>query len=196
MTSAADQGAAPCWIVVSSDGKFLYAANTGTDSIGVFSLADPLHPAQVQEFKLAGPFAPPGITGRQTAAFQIALDPSGKSLYVVTQDTAGTRDFQQGNALHALSVAANGTLRESNAVVMFSATDVPAAARLQGVAVVAGRVHGGDDDSDESKRSGRHDSLVSEFERAPLSPFSATSIGQDGSDSDSSLFNLLDRAGG
>jgi hypothetical protein len=55
----------------------------------------------------------------------------------VTQDTAAGRDFQQGNALHALTVARDGTLSESNPPVTFSASEVPAAARLQGVAVVA-----------------------------------------------------------
>src|SRR5262249_43271101 len=45
-------GAAPCWCVVSADGRTLYVANTATDSIGVFSLADPLHPVQVQEILL------------------------------------------------------------------------------------------------------------------------------------------------
>src|SRR5258706_15763429 len=139
VTSVADQGAGPCWLTVSADGKYLYASNTGTDSIGVFSLADPLHPVQIQDFKLAGPFAPPGVTGRQTASFEIAIDSSGKSLYAVTQDTAATRDFQQGNAVHALTVASDGTLSESNAPVTFAPEDVPAAARLQGVAIVAGR---------------------------------------------------------
>jgi len=138
VTSVADQGAAPCWVTVSADGKYLYASNTGTDSIGVFSLADPLHPVQIQEFKLAGPYAPPGVTSSQTASFEIALDPTGRSLYVDTQDTAATRDFQLGNAVHALTVGADGTLSETNSVTTFSPSDVPADARLQGVAVVAG----------------------------------------------------------
>jgi 6-phosphogluconolactonase (cycloisomerase 2 family) len=137
VASVPDSGAAPCWVTVSADGKFLYASNTGTDSVGVFSLADPVHPVQVQEFSLSGPFAPAGATDRQTASFQIALDPSGRSLYVITQDTAAGRDFQEGNAVHALTVARDGTLSESNASVTFSDADVPAEARLQGVAVVA-----------------------------------------------------------
>jgi 6-phosphogluconolactonase (cycloisomerase 2 family) len=45
--SSPQQGAAPCWVVVSADGKYLYDANTGTDSVGVFSLADPLHPVEI-----------------------------------------------------------------------------------------------------------------------------------------------------
>ena len=45
--SVPDQGAAPCWVVVSADGGFLYTSNTGTDSVGVFSLADPLNHVQL-----------------------------------------------------------------------------------------------------------------------------------------------------
>ena len=194
VTSVADQGAGPCWVTVSADGKFLYASNTGTDSIGVFSLADPLHPVQVQDFKLAGPFAPAGQTGRQTASFQISLDPSGTSLYVVTQDTASTRDFQQGNALHALSVAADGTLSESNATVTFSPADVPSAARLQGIAIVAERAQEGGGDG--SSGGGNRGSSVSGFAQQPGSVFSTTSIDAGGANSDSSASAPLDLAGG
>ncbi len=35
-----------------ANGKFLYTADTGTNSVGVFSLADPLHPVRVQELVL------------------------------------------------------------------------------------------------------------------------------------------------
>ena len=77
----------------------------------------------------------------------------------MNQDTAPNRDFQQGNAVHALSVAPDGTLSEPNAVVTFSASDVPAAARIQGLAIVQGQ--SGDNDSGQgadetrSRRSGR-----------------------------------------
>ncbi len=53
--TVAVQGAGPCWTTVSANGKFLYTVDTGTNSVGVFSLADPLHPAQIQEFVLGGP---------------------------------------------------------------------------------------------------------------------------------------------
>ena len=41
--AVAYSGAAPCWCVVSGDGRALYVTNTGTNSVGVYSLADPLH---------------------------------------------------------------------------------------------------------------------------------------------------------
>jgi DNA-binding beta-propeller fold protein YncE len=195
VTSVPDQGAGPCWVTVSADGRYLYTSNTGTDSIGVFSLADPLHPVQVQEFNLAGPFAPAGVTNRQTASFQIALDPSGDSLFVIAQDTAPTRDFQQGNAVHALSVASDGTLSESNALVTFTPADVPAAARLQGVAVVSKRPRDreGDDDKHEDDRG---DAVVSALSQAPRSVFDDTPIGDGSAGGQSPLSLLLELAGG
>ena len=56
--TVATAGKGPCWTTVSADGKFLYTADTGTNSVGVFSLADPLHPKQIQEFVLGGPQNP------------------------------------------------------------------------------------------------------------------------------------------
>lgn len=130
-----DRGAAPCWCVVSPDGRYLYVANTLTDSVGVYSLADPLHPAQVQEFQLGGPrslTADP--TGPRAFAFEIALDPTGRTLYALSQ--ASDPAFPQGNQLHALAVARDGTLSEPTGPVIFPQGLVPADAHPQGVAVV------------------------------------------------------------
>src|SRR5262249_11794801 len=132
------QGAAPCWIAVSSDGRFLYTGDTGTDSVGVFSLADPLHPVQIQEFTLGGPHAPPGSPSGtlQTNVFQIELSPDGRTLYAVGQNTSPTGSFADGNQLHTLSVAADGTLSEPNGPVLLSTAGVPGDAHPQGIAVV------------------------------------------------------------
>jgi 6-phosphogluconolactonase (cycloisomerase 2 family) len=167
--SVSDQGAAPCWIVVSADGKYLYTATTGTDTIGVFSLADPLNPVQIQEFKLAGPYARPGAPAGtvETADFQIALDPSGRSLYVVNQSTAADLNFPHGNQLHVLSVGRDGTLSESNSPVLFSPAEVPGAARAQGVAVVGG-VQDRDDDA--------HGAIPASQQSISNSPFGKTRI--------------------
>lgn len=137
---AADSGAAPCWCVVSEDGKVLYVANTATDSVSVFSLADPLHPVQIQELQLGGPRANATGAGRANV-FEIALDPTGRFLFAVTQSTDPA--FPQGNQLHTLSVARDGTLSEPLTPVVFATTDVPANAHPQGLAVVhlGGREH-------------------------------------------------------
>jgi 6-phosphogluconolactonase (cycloisomerase 2 family) len=134
-----DTGAAPCWCVVSADGRVLYVSNTATDSIGVYSLADPLHPVQIQNLPLAGPHSATG-TGSQTASFEIALDPTGRYLYAIGQSTDPS--FPQGNQLHTLTVAGDGTLTEQIPPVIFSQADVPANAHPQGLAVVAARGHG------------------------------------------------------
>ena len=132
---SADAGAAPCWCVVSPDGRLLYVANTVSDSVGVFSLADPLKPVQIQEFALGGPRGVDAKGGSISQAFEIALDPSGKYLYVVGQTTDPS--FPQGNQLHTLSVARDGTLTEKTRPVELSRAGVPANAHPQGLAVVA-----------------------------------------------------------
>ena len=135
VSTAADAGAAPCWCVVSADGRRLYVSNTGTDSVGVYSLADPLHPVQIQDLPLGGArTATPG--GPLIAnAFEIALDPSGRFLYAVTQATDPAAP--QGNQLHTLTVAADGTLTEQAPPVVLSPGDVPANAHPQGLVAVA-----------------------------------------------------------
>jgi hypothetical protein len=70
------------------------------------------------------------------------LDPSGKVLDVITESTAAGLDFPQGNAVHSLLVAPNGTLSEPNAAVTFSTSLVPGSARILGVAIVS---NGNDD---------------------------------------------------
>src|SRR5262249_19877452 len=52
--AAPDQGLAACWVAVSADGRSLYEASTGSNTVGVFSLADPLHPVEIQSFALGG----------------------------------------------------------------------------------------------------------------------------------------------
>jgi 6-phosphogluconolactonase (cycloisomerase 2 family) len=133
------QGNGPCWTLVSPDGKFLYTVDTGTNSVGVFSLPDPLHPAQIQEFVLGGPQNPTGNPSapRETTDFEFALDPSGRALYVIDHQTDVAGDFPQGNALHVLTVAADGTLSEGTGSPLFLPPGIPAGADPQGVAVIA-----------------------------------------------------------
>ena len=131
--ASSDSGAAPCWCVVSADGKILYVANTASDSVGVFSLANPLAPVQIEDVQLGGPRSSPA--GANTNVFEITLDPTGRFLYAVTQSTDSS-NFPQGNQLHTLSVARDGTLSEPLAPVILSVTDVGANAHPQGVVAV------------------------------------------------------------
>jgi DNA-binding beta-propeller fold protein YncE len=135
----ATQGAGPCWTTVSPNGKFLYTIDTGTNSVGVFSLADPLHPQQVQELVLGGPQNATGNPNdpRATTDFEFSFDSSGNYLFVIDHDTDGNGDFPQGNALHVLSVAANGMLTEATNSPGFLPANIPAGDDPQGVAVIS-----------------------------------------------------------
>jgi 6-phosphogluconolactonase (cycloisomerase 2 family) len=147
-------GAAPCWVAVSPDGKFLYTGDTGSDSVGVYALADPLHPVQVQEFSLGGPLVPPGSppgTPRQTTVFQVAVDPSDRFLYAVNQNTSPTGTFSEGNQLHILSIASDGTLSEPRSPTVFTQFSVPGNAHPQGIAVVPRGGGHGDSDGDSAR---------------------------------------------
>ena len=133
------QGQGPCWTVVSSNGAFLYTADTATNSVGVFSLANPTNPVQIQEFVLGGPRNSAGdpTAALETAPFEFALDPSGNTLYVIDHQTDAAGTFPQGNALHVLSVGSNGMLSESASSPLFLPPGIPAGADPQGVAVIA-----------------------------------------------------------
>ena len=92
------QGAGPCWTLVSANGKFLYTVDTGTNSVGVFSLANPLQPVQIQEFVLGGPQNSSGSSdaARETTDFEFALDPSGNTLYVIDHQTDAAGNVPAG----------------------------------------------------------------------------------------------------
>jgi DNA-binding beta-propeller fold protein YncE len=150
--AVADQGAGPCWTAVSADGKYLYAVNTGSVSVGVYSLKDPLNPVQIQDFALKLPAPPAGQAKAPVGAFEFSLDPSGDVLDVLTQSTDAALSFPQGNALHSLLVASDGTLSEPGDATTFSTTLVPGTARIQGVAIVATRLHDHNDHGDDHGR--------------------------------------------
>ncbi len=124
---------------MSANGQYLYTVDTGTNSVGVFSLANPLAPVQIQEFVLGGPQNLSGNTSaaRETTDFEFALDPSGNTLYVIDHQTAAAGNFPQGNALHVLTVGTNGMLSESSTSPLFLPSNIPAGADPQGVAVIA-----------------------------------------------------------
>ncbi len=136
-------GGATCWD--STNGRYLYVTDTITDSVSVFSLANPLQPVQIQQFALDGPQAPPGSPSGtiESDTFQVALSPDGSTLYVVNHDFGSpTLSFADGNQLHVLSVAANGMLSEPNGPVLLDTTGVvPGDALAQGIAVVVARGH-------------------------------------------------------
>ena len=97
---SAEAGAGVCWIIINDAGNRMYATNTLANTVSVLDISDPLNPVEIQEFPLAGPPAGP---------FQLALDAREEYLYVTTQKTLDVFPTS-ANALHALRIAANGTI--------------------------------------------------------------------------------------
>ncbi len=135
-------GTTPCWAAVSADGKFLYTGDSNSDSVGVFSLANPMSPVEIQEFTLNGPYNPGGTAAPQKVrAFQVALSPDGQTLYAISAaNTAGTSTdplFPGGNQVHALTVnTTTGMLSEPTGPVLLDTFGVPGDAAPQGAAVI------------------------------------------------------------
>lgn len=128
----------PCWLTVDREGRFLYAANSQSNAITVFSLEDPLAPRQVQVLVLAAPRQAPGQANGRFASLphQFALDPTGERLYVVNQQSTADDSFPQGNNMHILNVGDDGLLSETIDPLIFSQTLVPTNAHPQGVVPV------------------------------------------------------------
>ena len=95
----------PCWTTVSRDGRFLYTANAGNGSVSAFSLADPAKPRHLQTLGLRRGANPWGL----------ALDPSGKTLFVVDPNAVEGVPSALGNRLHVLTVGSSGRLTEIDA---------------------------------------------------------------------------------
>jgi DNA-binding beta-propeller fold protein YncE len=89
-----------CWIVSNAAGNRIYTSNTLLNSITVLDTTDPLNPVKLQDFFLAGPPA---------GSEQMAIDPRGEYLYVVSQKALDIMP-PDANELHVLRLAANGTI--------------------------------------------------------------------------------------
>jgi DNA-binding beta-propeller fold protein YncE len=135
--SVASEGLGTCWLNISPDGKFLYATDSGSDALSVYSLANPLKPALVQEFELGGRKYADGVgvsKATTTDDFQFSFDPTGKYLWVVNHTT--DPNFQEGNQLHTLRVGSNGLLSETSPVQYFASSLVTGNTHVDGLAVI------------------------------------------------------------
>jgi hypothetical protein len=93
----------PCWTVVTPDGRRLFTANAGNGSISSFDLSrDPARPRRIQTLALKGGANPWGL----------ALDPSGRTLFVVDPRAVDRAPRRRGNRLHVVHVESDGHLRE------------------------------------------------------------------------------------
>jgi DNA-binding beta-propeller fold protein YncE len=136
--SVASKGAATCWLNISPDGKYLYATDSASDAISVYSLANPLKPSFIQEFYLNGPtnhWINNTSKGPTSEDFQFTFDPTGKYLYVVNHTT--DPNFQEGNQLHLIEVGPDGKLSESTGPQLFPASLVTGLTHVDGIALIS-----------------------------------------------------------
>ena len=141
ITSALMSGALVCWLRVTSNGRDMYASNTGDASVSHLDLTFPRAPVEKQHFLLKDSQGTPFIGLGQTqvvtsAPYQLTLSPDEKFLFVVSQRvTVNPNDIvSPGNILHTLVIADDGTISEPGADVMI---DTPITARAQGIATIA-----------------------------------------------------------
>ena len=117
----------PCWSVVSADGRRLYFANAGSGNISVWNTeGGPVVPHLLQTYQLPGGGNPWGLR----------IDPTGKLLFVITPRQIHQVPANQGQLLHGLRLAADGTIDDS---IDGSPVTLPVAPDTNpfGVAVVA-----------------------------------------------------------
>ena len=125
---ANDGSKLPCWTVVTPGGRRLYTANAGNGTVSAFELGrDPTSPHQLQTLALKHAGNPWGL----------ALDPAGKTLFVVDPRAVESVPRGRGNRLHVLAVGSDGRLTELES----SPTRLPVSADASplGIAVVARR---------------------------------------------------------
>ncbi|MDQ6827311.1 MAG: beta-propeller fold lactonase family protein [Gemmatimonadota bacterium] len=125
-TTANNSGHAICWIVTNSSGSALYTANTASNSVSWYNTTTPLAPTEAQHLVLKepGPLYTDGMGMMVPTSedFQLTLDPSGKNLYVLSQHTNPDFSVTNGNILHVLTVAADGSLTEPGTPVHLPVT--------------------------------------------------------------------------
>ena len=121
-----NSGAAICWIRTNRAGTRLYTTDTVTNSVTVYDITNPETPVQIQNLVLSG-------LGN---ALQFDLSTDEQSLYVLSSRGSDAIPQGQGNELHNLSIASDGTLSETLAPTVFHEPD---STRPQGVTVVSQR---------------------------------------------------------
>jgi 6-phosphogluconolactonase (cycloisomerase 2 family) len=109
-------GSGICWFEFDKEQRHLFSADSSTNSVGVFDIANPRAPVQIQELNLTlvGANLPPGVVPNEfpTVPFQLALDPSGKFLFLVNRAFTQNDNYPEGSAIHIMQVQPDGTLVE------------------------------------------------------------------------------------
>jgi DNA-binding beta-propeller fold protein YncE len=117
----------PCWSILNADGSRLYVANAGSGNLSIWDTAtDARNPKLLQTWGLQGGGNPWGLH----------FDPTGTLLFAITPRNVHAVPQDQGQLLHGLRVAGDGTITDEMAgspVTLPIAPDTNAF----GVAVVA-----------------------------------------------------------
>ncbi|MFZ3343247.1 MAG: beta-propeller fold lactonase family protein [Terriglobales bacterium] len=106
--SAADNQTAPCWVVVTNDGQFIYTTNTGTGTISGYSAAFS------GVLRLLNANGQTASTGSGSGPLDAAISNDNRFLYVLTPGTANLQGF---------TIAADGSL-----TFVSQATGIPSSA--------------------------------------------------------------------
>ena len=115
LSTTVDAGPAACWLRSSKDGKYLYALNSGENTISIFNTSNPGSPTGLGKFTLknSGPvYMAMGLSFTTSEDFSFEFSRDGKYCYVISQYT--NADFSLGNynLLHVLVVGTDGLLTE------------------------------------------------------------------------------------
>ncbi|MBD2534151.1 beta-propeller fold lactonase family protein [Nostoc flagelliforme FACHB-838] len=105
-------GLGTCWFQINKAGSRLYAAQTFSNSVSVYDLADPTNPVEIQLVKLKGnSFPQGGLTS--VGPTNIALDSTESFLNVISQRVLPNAPANEGNGVNVLKVnSVDGTLSE------------------------------------------------------------------------------------
>ena len=136
VTAEAVSGLAPCWTRTNSSGTRVYLVTSASNAVSVLDATNPLAPVEIQNFKLKDPGPlyqnAAGVMVPTSQAFQEALSPDGRFLYVVSQRTTTNPTVTEGNVLHTLTIGPDGKLSEPLDDIKLP---VPSEARPQGLVV-------------------------------------------------------------
>ena len=120
---ASNSGSATCWLRTTRDGRRLYTANTGDQSISVYDTSDPANPVEIQHLSAGG------VGGYE----EFSLDPEERFLYVLEQENSPA-SVGRSNKVHVLQVdKGTGLLAALDALTV--TLPVPAGTRPIGVAI-------------------------------------------------------------
>jgi 6-phosphogluconolactonase (cycloisomerase 2 family) len=137
VTEVSNSGAAICWLRTNRDGSRLYSLNSLSNSISVYNTQDPQAPSEMQHFPLSYPG--PMFTNVQgmmqitSGPFGEELSPDGRFLYTINQRQNAFSESGDGNNIHIVNIAPDGTVSETMSPV---GVPTPANARPVGIAVL------------------------------------------------------------